>query len=82
MTKVYLVTFSDMCGDPYIDKAFFDKERALKYCYERVKDDEIIKEWYIDENLTDISFEQYVKNMLREDGYIEETIGIKEIMVN
>ena len=81
MTKFYLVTINDQCGDCYNDKGFFKKEDAINYCYNEVKNDRRLKEWYIDEGLTDITFEQYVKNMLREDMYIEETIGIEEITV-
>lgn len=81
MAKFYLVTIYDEYGDCYNDKAFFKREDAVNYCYEKVKNDSELKEWYIDEDLTDITFEQYVKNMLREDGCIEETIGIEEIIV-
>ena len=81
MTKFYLVTVYDGYGDWYNDKAFFKREDAINYCYEKVKNDSDLKDCYLDEDLTDITFEQYVKNMLREDGDIAETIGIDEITV-
>ena len=82
MTSVYLVVINDNCGDAYNDRAYTDKEKAIEYAYQQVKNDETLLEWYDeDEDAKTVGYEPWIKNMLREDGYIDEIGSIEEIEV-
>ena len=78
---VYLVVMYDNCGDAYNDVAFITKEDAIEYAYQQIKNEERLKEWYFEEELEDISYQQYVKNMLEEEGYIDELVQIDRVDV-
>lgn len=82
MTIVYLVVLYDNCGDAYNDKAYTDREKAIEYACQQVKDDENLLNWYDDdEDAKTVGYELWIKNMLRKDGYIDEIGGIEEIEV-
>ena len=82
MTSVYLVVLYDNCGDTYNDIAYTDKEKAIEYAYQQVKNDENLLDWYNDdENAKTVGYELWIKNMLREYGYVDETVGVEEIKV-
>lgn len=80
MASVYLVILYDNCGDAYNDIAYADKEKAIEYAYQQIKNDENLLNWYDDDTRT-VGYELWVKNMLREDGYIDEIGGIEKIEV-
>ena len=48
-TEIYLVILYDRCGDPYNDTAFYNKEDAIKYIIDNVKNDCDVVDWYTEE---------------------------------
>ena len=84
--KAYLVTFNDkVCEDCInFDKAFFNKDKAIKYLYEKMLKDEDLRTWYTKvktELKIKPDYEEWVIDELLNYEFIEGYCGIEEIEI-
>lgn len=80
--KIYLVLLYDMCGEAYVGDVFSTFDKAVNYSYKQIKNSEWLHESFIDMEIKDKSYEQYVKEELTRDGGIEELVSITEMTVH
>lgn len=83
-----MTVYTIMINDEYVDnmtyldeKAFDTYEKAVNYAYEKIKDKPILEEIYSDEEPENLTYEDWLKKELTDNGYFEGIIGIECVTV-